>query len=196
MARGTASVLACGAIVLLAGCGADEVVANEPTSPPASAATALPSASVVATPSVKPEPSTTAPVSDEEAEVLAAYRAFYAAVDEAQADPPRSQDYLAPVATGAQFEITNGGIKAGFIEGEEDLGSPVLRPVVESIEGDTAVVHDCQDTSSVETRVRDTGEVLTIGMNPSSATTVLTRVDGAWKVSATDFPPDPAAYCS
>lgn len=128
--------------------------------------------------------------------MLAAYRAFYAAVDEAQADPPNSQDYLAPVATGVQFETTNGAIQAAFVAGEEDVGSPVLRPVVDSIDGDTAVVHDCQDTSAVQSRDRATGEVLTIGSNPDSATTILTRIDGVWLVSATDFPADDAAYCS
>ena len=141
------------------------------------------------------EPSAPVVSADEQA-VLDAYRAFYAALDQAQADPPRSQDFLAPVSTGIQFETTNGTIKAAFLDGVESLGSPVLNPAVASIDGDIAMVHDCQDTSGVQSRQKDTAEVLTIGSNPDSATTQLTRVDGVWKVSGTDFPADDSAYCS
>jgi len=192
--RSRAGALLLGASLLLVGCTADPEVVATPPSLSSTPAPPLASPDVSTTPST--EPSSSASVNTEEAAVLAAYRAFYAAVDQAQADPPNSQTYLEPVATGDQFEITNGGIKAGFLAGEEDLGSPVLNPVVHSIDGDTAVLHDCQDTSTVQTRSVATGEALTVGTNPSSATTVLKQTDGVWKVSATEFPPDPAAYCS
>ncbi len=192
-------VLLCG-VMALAGCakngGSDEGL-NLSTPPSAAPTTVSATASADPTgdvPSV--EPTSPAETATPEAAVLDAYRAFYAAVDEAQADPPNSQDYLAPVATGVQFETTNGAIKAAFVAGEEDVGSPVLNPVVDSIDGDTAVVHDCQDTSAVQSRDRATGEVLTIGSSPDSATTILTRIDGVWLVSATDFPDDDTIYCS
>ena len=135
-------------------------------------------------------------VTAEEQAVLDAYLAFYAALDQAQADPVRSQDYLAPVATGDQFEVTNGGIKAELLDGKESFGSPVLRPVVASIDGSNAVVHDCQDTSGVGSRMVGATEALTIGRNPSSAETTLQMVEGTWKVAATDFKEPPEVYCS
>lgn len=193
-------VLLVGAVVL-AGCAEDGGVSEGLTlsTPPSAAPTTAPVAGPADptgdAPSVEPTPSAETATPDEAA-VLDAYRAFYAALDQAQADPPRSQEYLAPVATGAQFEITNGAIKAAFLEGEEDVGSPVLNPTVHAVDGDTAIVHDCQDTSSVQSRDRATGEVLTIGSNPDSATTVLTRVNGVWRVSATDFPADNEAHCT
>ena len=131
----------------------------------------------------------------EEQAVLDAYLAFYAGVDQAQADPVRSQDYLEPVATGAQFETTNGAIKADIIVGVESFGSPVLNPVVASIEATTAVVRDCQDTSGVGTRNTGTTEPLTIGRNPDSAETTLELVEGRWKVAATSFPEPPEVFC-
>lgn len=192
--RSTAGALLLGASLVLVGCTADPEVVATPPSPSSTPSPPPASPDVSTTPLT--EPSAPASATADEVAVLAAYRAFYAAVDQAQADPPNSQTYLEPVATGDQFEITNGGIKAGFLAGEEDLGSPVLNPVVHSIDGDTAVVHDCQDTAGVQSRDKATGEVLTIGSNPDSATTTLTRVAGAWLVSATEFPDDDAAHCS
>ena len=109
----------------------------------------------------------------------------------------QSQVHLEPVATGAQFEQTNGAIKANFLAGEETVGSPVLNPEVDSIEGDTAVVHDCQDTSGVRTQKIDWGRGCSrIGRNPSSVETTLQKVDGTWKVSATEYKEPAGVYCS
>ncbi len=140
--------------------------------------------------------SDTPSVTTEEQAVLDAYRGFYKALDEAQADPQRSQDYLNPVATGTQFETTNGGIKAEFLDGKEAYGTPVLKPEVHSVDGDQAVVRDCQDTSAVGTRNAETGEELTVGRNPSSVETLLQRVDGVWKVAQSNYVAQPEAYCS
>ena len=151
-------------------------------------------ASSVSTPSTSP--TETATVAADEQAVLDAYRAFYDALSQAYANPAESQVYLAPVATGAQFNQTNGAIKANFLAGEQTVGSPVLNPVVESIDGATAVVHDCQDTSSVQTQKIDSGEVLEVGRNPSSVETTLQKVDDAWKVATTEYKEPPGVYCS
>lgn len=158
-----------------------------------------------ATPSIAdpgPAPSSAAPsasnaeVSADEQAVLDAYRAFWAALAQANADPPRSQDYLAPVATGAQFEQANGAIKADFLAGEVAEGSPVLRnPTVASIDGDTAVVHDCQDTTGVVGKNIETGEILTVGMAEDSIEQTLQKVDGTWKVVATAYPEPAGVFC-
>lgn len=187
-----AGALVAGAVVLLAGCGGDGDV---PETPPA-LSTSSASASPAASPSTSSEPTTGTPSpSGEEAEVLAAYRAFYAALDAAQADPEHSQQHLEPVAAGAQLEQASGAIKANFLAGEESIGAPILRPEVHSIEGDTAVVRDCQDTTDVVRRNIDTQEPLIIGQDPDSIETRLTRVDGVWKVADTAFPAAPGAFC-
>ncbi|MFC3689245.1 hypothetical protein [Aquipuribacter hungaricus] len=147
-----------------------------------------------AVPSASVQPSA-AVVSAEEQAVLDAYRAFWAALDQAQADPPRSQDYLAPVATGAQFEQTNSAIKADFLAGEESVGSPLLAPRVASIDGDIAVVHDCQDTREAVRRDVETGEVLLVGMAEDSVESTLKRVDGTWKVAGTTYPEPAGVFC-
>ena len=144
---------------------------------------------VTATPTESP---TAAP---EEQAVFDAYNAFYDAMVKAEADPQQSQVYLEPVATGAQFETTNGAIKARLLDGIEAYGAARLSPKVDSIEGDTAVVHDCQDTSGVGTRKIATGEELTIGREAVSAKTTLKFVDGVWKVAATEFVQPRGAYC-
>ncbi|MFC3687299.1 hypothetical protein [Aquipuribacter hungaricus] len=178
--------------VVLAGCTTDQgegLDLQDPTATPSAAdpgpspSSAAPSASI-------------AEVSADEQAVLDAYRAFWAALDQAQADPPRSQDYLAPVATGAQFEQANGAIKADFLAGEISEGSPVLRnPTVASIDGDTAVVHDCQDTRGAVRKDIETGEVLLIGMAEDSVEQTLQRVDGTWKVSGTTSPEPADVFC-
>lgn len=140
-------------------------------------------------------PTETATASAGEQAVLDAYEAFYAALAQAYGDPQKSQDYLEPVATGAQFEQTNGAIKANFLAGEETVGSPVLNPVVESIDGTTAVVHDCQDTSGVQTQKIEGGQVLEVGRNPSSVQTTLQNVEGTWKVAATEYMEPAGMYC-
>lgn len=130
-----------------------------------------------------------------EAAVLDAYRAFYAAVDAANADPQQSQDYLAPVATGAQFEQTDGAIKADFLAGEVVVGSPIMDPQVASVSGGEAVVHDCQDTRGVILQDAETQEPLVIGQFPDSVETTLTLVEGVWKVSGTEYADDPGVFC-
>lgn len=141
------------------------------------------------------EPSASEGVPVGETAVLEAYRAFYAALDQAQADPQNSQVYLEPVATGAQFEQANGAIKANFLAGEESVGTPVLRPTVHRLDADHAVVQDCQDTTAVVRRDIESREPLIIGQDPDSLEATLVQEDGVWKVAATSFPDDPGAFC-
>lgn len=187
-------------VVVLVGCaddgGSDEGL-NLSTPPSAAPATASATESADPTgdvPSVEPTPPAETATPEEEA-VLDAYRAFYAALDEAQADPQNSQVHLEPVATGAQFEQANGSIKANLLAGEESVGSPVLRPTVHLLQTDQAVVRDCQDTTAVVRRDIDSQEPLIVGQNPDSIEATLVQVDGVWKVAATTFPDDPGAFC-
>lgn len=183
--RLTGATLLVSASIALAGCSdsanSDGLNLETTTPPSPSVSTSSPPESIT--------------VSAEEQAVLDAYEAFYAALAQAYADPPKAQDYLEPAATGAQFEQTNGAIKANFLAGEETVGSPVLNPVVESIEGTTAVVHDCQDTSGVQTQKIEGGQVIEVGRNPSSVQTTLQDVEGTWKVAATEYMEPAGVYC-
>lgn len=186
-ARTAAVVLA--VVVVLAGCGDDgdgDLDLDTPTT----------SSSPQSSPSGSGDtPTESATVSVEEQAVLDAYYAFYDGVTQARADPVNSQEYLEPVATGAQFEATNGGIKATYLAGEEEVGEPILAPRVASIEGETAVVQDCQDTTDVVARRIGTTDPISVGRNPDSAETTLRMEDGVWKVAATAFQDDPAVFC-
>ncbi len=182
-------------VVALAGCaenGGSTEGLNLSTPPSATPLVAGPP-DPSATPST--EPSAPAEVPAGETAVLDAYRAFYSALDQAQADPQNSQVYLEPVATGAQYEQANGAIKANLLAEEESVGTPVLRPTVHLLETDQAVVRDCQDTTAVVRRDIDSQEPLIVGQDPDSIEATLVQVDGVWKVAATTFPEDPGAFC-
>ncbi len=185
-----AGVVSFAALVAVSGCSestAEGLDLPTPTTPTASN-------SPTPTATLTQAPTPTVPA--EEQAVLAAYQAFYAAIVQAEADPVQSQVYLEPVATGLQFETTNGAVKARLLDGEERFGTPVLNPVVQSIEGETAKVQDCQDTSGVGRRKIGSVEPISVGRNPSSAETTLELVEGIWKVAATEFVEPPEAFCS
>lgn len=183
-------------VVVLSGCaengGSTEGLnlSTPPSATPLVAGPPDPSAALSTEPSAPVEP-----VPAGETAVLDAYRAFYAALDQAQADPQNSQVYLERVATGAQYEQANGAIKANLLAGEESVGTPVLSPTVHLLETDQAVVRDCQDTTAVVRRDIDSQEPLIVGQDPDSIEATLVQVDGVWKVSATTFPEDPGAFC-
>lgn len=187
-----------GAMVLaaVAGCSSEEpagLTLQSVAPEGAVAATASPSTPLA---SEAPTSAAASPAgTDEEQAVLDAYIAFYEALARANADPARSQDYLAPVATGVQFDQANGSIKSDYLDGEATVGSPVLNPMVASIEGDTATVRDCQDTTGVQGIDVETQQVLVIGQYPDSVETTLVREDGVWKVSGTVYPDNPAVFC-
>lgn len=90
----------------------------------------------------------------------------------------------------------NSSIKANFLAGEETVGTPVLTPEVHSIEGDAAIVRDCQDTTEVIRRKIGTNDPLIIGRYPDSAEITLKMVDGTWKVAAVEFKEPAAVFCS
>ena len=179
-----AGLVGAGLGLALVACGGDSGVdLADPATPATSTRSTAPQSPSITTPA-------------EERAVLAAYEAFYSAVAQAEANPPEADSILAPVATGLQYETTVSAIKGTALAGEETFGQPILNPVVVSIDGVKAVVHDCQDTSGTGRRVVETGEVLTVGRNPDSAKSTLELIDGTWKVSTTEFVEPTDAYCT
>ena len=178
-----AGLVGAGLGLALVACGGDSGVGlADPVAPETSTTSSAP-----------PSPSATPPV---EQEVLATYEAFYEALGRARANPREAEEILAPVATGLQLETSVSGIKGSALAGQEIFGAPVIDPQVVSVENGTAVVHDCQDTSSVGSRDIATGEILTLGRAGDSAESTLQLVDGTWKVATTEFVEPADAYCA
>ncbi len=154
------------------------------------AATSSASSSETTTPSETPTPTTSA--NPEAARVLEQYRAFYRAVDAAEADPRTARDLqrvqriMRTVATGRQLQVTTNRIVAGALAGEVPYGRIVLNPRVASLKKDHAVIHDCQDTSQYGVKVK--GKVARHGIPEASALTELRRgEDGVWRVAKTEY---------
>lgn len=187
------SMAAVAAVLLLCvtACGddSDGLDLSEPTTQGTSTAT------TAVTPSTTPTPSDSTPVNPEEQQILAQYRAFYAALDIANAEPQRAEELLSPVATGAQLEQTVARVLGTAVAGEVIYGEIVLNPEVASVVEDKAVIRDCQDSSGTGRRSPE-GEDLTVGRAKSSAETTLERApDGVWRVAATDYVESFEAFC-
>jgi hypothetical protein len=156
--------------VLIAGCGGDDGESESATSTTASTTTTAPTSS-----------STTAP--SPEAEILAAYRAFwddYIAAGDPM-DPAHAR--LEAHATGRQLahlrtELTKLRAERIVIRGSIDLGARVA-----SLEGDKAIVEDCHDASKLLKYDARTGELRdTIDTRRSLWRVEMERTPSGWKV--------------
>lgn len=127
-------------------------------------------------------------VSDEVA-ILAAYREFFARQTEiSMAAKEQRRMLLEPFTTDPALERVLRGMFAAEEIGEVGYGEPVVNPSVQSVDGDTAKVTDCQDTSKTGRKKRSTGKVTTRGLNRDNvSTTMLRGEDGVWRVSAVDY---------
>lgn len=175
-ARSTALALA----LALAGCGSagdDGQPAGETTTTAAEATTTT----------APPETTTTAAPTPEE-QVLAAYHAYWAAVDEAFGPPQVRPDLP------ALRQHATGEVLAGIVEAAESLkaeggifripenGQYVHRAEIVSIDGETATVRDCNIDDTVEENAT-TGEVLDDAVSTRLYIGMLVREDGQWKVA-------------
>lgn len=148
-----------------------------------------------ATRSISPTPSDSPSADPEEQQILAQYRAFYAAVDAANADPKNTRELLGPVAVDAQLQQTESSILGTSVAGETVYGKILLNPRVASVGSDVAIIHDCQDTSRTGRSGPD-GGALTVGLAEDSIKTTMTRgADGIWRASATEAVEPENLYC-
>ncbi|MBW3643161.1 MAG: hypothetical protein KY447_09630 [Actinobacteria bacterium] len=134
-----------------------------------------------------PETTTTAAPTPEE-QVLAAYQAYWAAVDEAFGPPQVRPDFpaLRQYATG---EVLAGIVRrAEEVKGRDSVarlrenGQYVHRAEVLSVDGDTATVRDCNITDVVVENAT-TGEVIDDGVSTRLYISMLVLEDGHWKVA-------------
>jgi hypothetical protein len=141
--------------------------------------------STTTTSRTSPESTTsTAAVSDEEAVVLDAYRAFWDAYLEA-ADPMDPQHpVLQEHATGEQLQQVTGAFLARLSAGEVIRGEFDLAPAVVELTDNTATVSDCYlDRSGVFNA--ETGERLDQASGVRHLVTAELRFeDGSWKVAS------------
>lgn len=173
-----AAVLAAGAA--LAGCSNDSGV-HVQTFPTASPTVAVSS-------SVTPLP--------EESQILAQYRAFFGVLTPASKATPTSRfAMLRKVAIEPALSRVLGGMAAAQHVGEVFYGDDILRPVLKLVDGLSATVTDCQDTSGVGRMKVATGKKVTVGVKNTLATVVMKRgSDGVWRVSMVEN--RPAGSCS
>ena len=137
----------------------------------------------------RPSTSTTArPVADE---VVARYIGFWDARFAANQGLPNPDDpALRDYATGEQLETvireTRANLERGLAFRRAANPSGIQRVIVIEVSGDHAVVQECVVADGVIIR-RDTGDVVNGAVATHSVRGELVRIDGAWKVSATQL---------
>lgn len=187
--------VALAASLLLAGCGIDNGVdAQGPVPPtsltlPAPVAPVSPSASADGSPAPGTPASPSVAPGDERGAILAQYRAFFGSLTPLSGlDSKTRYEALNKVAVEPELSRAMGGMAAAQQAGEAYYGTPVLRPKIDSVEGDTVTILDCQDTS-VNGRVKvATGEKVTVGRKNSYAQITMKRgSDGVWRVATIGY---------
>lgn len=156
----------------------------------------LPSATSTATPSVsssaspRPQTTSTSPSSPPisaltTSAILTQYRAFFATLTPAsKASPAGRFAMMQKVAVEPALTRVLGGIAAIRRNGQVGYGADVIRPRVAKVDGASATVTDCQDTSGFGRVEVATGKKVTVGVKNTLATVNMQRgVDGAWRVS-------------
>lgn len=182
------------AALMLAGCGASNGVDAQGPVPPASSLTPAPTtASPSASPAGSAAPSTTAspstPAGDEKSAILAQYRAFYESLEPlSKTEYNARYEAMKKLAVDPELTQVMGAIATAQHFGEAYYGTPVLRPKIESLKGDTASILDCQDTSVNGRKKVATGEIVTAGRKNSYAQVTMKRgADGLWRVSTIGY---------
>lgn len=141
-----------------------------------------------ATPSAVAAPPQT-PLEAEGPAILAQYNRFFQTVTPLSLAPASERAAMwAQVATGASYDRTLSGLATADANGEVAFGQITVNPVLASVEGRTAIVRDCQDTSPTGRMKKATGEKVTVGRpNSPAVVTMLKGDDDVWRVSAAEY---------
>jgi len=147
-----------------------------------------------ATPSVAVSSSTT-PFPDE-SQILAQYRAFFVSITPASKTTPAGRlRLMQKVAMEPALTRTLGGIAAVVAAGEVFYGQDILHPELTKVEGATATLRDCQDSSGAGRVRTKTGKKVTVGRKNDLAVVTMKRgADSVWRVSTVEY--KPAGSCS
>lgn len=161
------------AVAAVSGCGSSEQPKMEVFDPAAVTSSPTPS-----------------PTTSETDAIVAAYREFFARQTEISAAPKEQRrSLLEPFTVDPALNRVLRGMFAAEDIGEVGYGTPVLAPSVEKIDGDSATVTDCQDTSESGRKKLDGGKITTRGVKNAKAVVTLKRgPEGRWRVSTVAYP--------
>ena len=88
-----------------------------------------------------------------------------------------------------------GGMAASDAAGEVGYGEDIVRPILSSVHGETAVLTDCQDTSNHGRAKTATGERVTVGVKDTLVNVTMARgADRAWRMATIEY--EPAGSCT
>jgi hypothetical protein len=140
-----------------------------------------------------PSPSVTSSTASDEAEILAAYREFFARQAEISLAPKEQRRVLLePFTTDPALNRVLRGMFAAEELGEVGYGQPVVNPTVTEIDGDTATIIDCQDGENAGRKKRSGGKITTRGMaNTKVVATAERGPDDRWRMATFDYPEEP-----
>ncbi len=158
---------------VLAGCGG-----GSPEATPVPSRTS-------SSPPTSPSPSPTPTV--DQSSPVAAYRAYYAAVIEAARTANWHAPALAATATGNALAAIAENLRRLEAKGQTLRGTVEINPTPGPVNGNTATVYDCQDSSGWLVYDRDGRPVATGSPRHDRVVATLVRERGVWKVS--DIPP-------
>lgn len=160
-------------LVLLAACGGRAPNASPTTSTPPA-----PSPAATTAPTQTPTRDQSTPV--------AAYRAYYAAVIAAGHTADWRSPALAATATGKALSAIAENLRRLEMKGHTLRGTVKINPTLGPVNGNTATVYDCQDSSGWLVYDRNGRPVATGLPRNDRVVATLVREGGVWKVS--DFP--------
>jgi hypothetical protein len=133
-------------------------------------------------------PATPSAAADEQA-MLGQYQQFWQVSGSPLNDVPVNQlrETLSPYAVDPQLSILVGNVESQRAKDIGTYGDVTVRPAVVSMDGATAKIRDCQDTSKSGQLELKSGRKLTVGVNGSLVNVTMRLVGQTWKVSVVDF---------
>jgi len=181
-----AAIVIAAGMLLLGACSGDDDDRGLGTTTTTTTSSTTTSEPTTSTSSTTPE--STDPTSDEEAQILDRYLAFWEARFEANTDPVNPDDErLADLATGAQLdnvrEETRKRADAGLALRRPEDSITERRPRIVKIDGDVATIQDCAINDGIVYRV-STGEVIDDSVATRSVSATMRRVDGRWRLES------------
>jgi hypothetical protein len=152
------------------------VPSTAPSAPPAAASTA-------------PVTPTLSPAEAEKQAILAQYQRFFQIPTPLSLAPAADRPAMfAQVAVDPSYSRTIGALAEADLRGEQFFGEVEINPVIVSVEGGTATIRDCQDTSQSGRVKTSDGTKVRVGRKDSLVdVTMLQGSDGVWRVSRADY---------
>lgn len=195
-ATGRSGLAVVAVALLLAGCGgqasgldlqtpAPEV--SRSAAPVAEPATPMPSLAASTTP-----PATTASAQTPQQQVIAGYEAYYDLFRSLNEMPAAQRPAaLASVAVDPLYSAVLKELDSRDAAGKVTYGRTETHPEVALLQGDSAAIRDCQNTSTSGLMNKATGEKLTVGVPAYLRLSEMKRgSDGIWRITTINAYPN------